>query len=87
MRFIQILCAVLFPFILSTGLNASDGRGLEIAAEADNRDIGFGDTISTMTMTLYDQGRRKIIQSPCYEVILTTKWYCQAESTILAKLN
>jgi hypothetical protein len=55
MRFIQILCAVLFPFILSTGLNASDGRGLEIAAEADNRDIGFGDTISTMTMTLYDQ--------------------------------
>jgi len=55
MRFIQILCAVLFPFILSTGLNASDGRGLEIAAEADNRDIGFGDTISTMTMTLYYQ--------------------------------
>ena len=55
MKFIQILCAVIFPFILSTGLNASDGRGLEIAAEADNRDIGFGDTISTMTMTLYDQ--------------------------------
>ena len=55
MKFIQILCAVIFPFILSTGLNASDGRGLEIAAEADNRDIGFGDTISTMTMPLYDQ--------------------------------
>ena len=55
MKFIQILCALTFPIILATDLNASDVRGLEIAAEADNRDIGFGDTISTMTMTLYDQ--------------------------------
>ena len=55
MKFIQILCAVIFSFTLSTGLSASDGKGLEIATEAVNRVIELGDIIFTRTMTLYDK--------------------------------
>ncbi len=55
MKFMQIIFIAFISCLFAANVYASDGRGLEIATEADVRDNGFGDTTSTMTMTLFDQ--------------------------------
>ena len=55
MKFMQIIFIALVSCLFAVNVYASDGRGLEIATEVDARDNGFGDTTSTMTMTLFDQ--------------------------------
>ena len=51
----RIILIVLFSYLFVESVYASEGKGLEIATEVDVRDRGFGDTTSTMTMTLFDQ--------------------------------
>jgi outer membrane lipoprotein-sorting protein len=57
-RFLAVLAAVLFAATAPTPVAAQataddpEARGLEIAVEVDRRDDGFGDTRSTLTMTL-----------------------------------
>ena len=51
----RIILIVLFSYLFVGSVYASEGKGLEIATEVDVRDRGFGDTTSTMTMTLFDQ--------------------------------
>ena len=55
MKFMKIIFIALISCLFAANVYASDGRGLEIATEVDVRDNGFGDTTSTMTMTLFDQ--------------------------------
>ena len=55
MKFMQIIFIALVSCLFAVNVYASGGRGLEIATEVDARDNGFGDTTSTMTMTLFDQ--------------------------------
>ena len=47
--------AVMAALSVGTIASASPEKGLEIATEADNRDKGFGDSISQMTMVLRDR--------------------------------
>ena len=55
----KLATATIFVAIASAGLTteimASPEKGLEIAIEADNRDKGFGDSTSQMTMILMDK--------------------------------
>ncbi len=51
----RIILIVLLSYLFVGSVYASEGKGLEIATEVDVRDRGFGDTTSTMTMTLFDQ--------------------------------
>ena len=55
MKSTRIILVVLFCYLFVGNVYASEGMGLEIATEVDVRDRGFGDTTSTMTMTLFDQ--------------------------------
>ena len=55
MKSTRIILIVLFSYLFVGSVYASEGKGLEIATEVDVRDRGFGDTTSTMTMTLFDQ--------------------------------
>ena len=55
MKSFRIILIVLFSYLFVGSVYASEGKGLEIATEVDVRDRGFGDTTSTMTMTLFDQ--------------------------------
>ena len=55
MKSTRIILVVLFCYLFVGNVYASEGMGLEIAKEVDVRDRGFGDTTSTMTMTLFDQ--------------------------------
>ena len=54
MKFVQIIFIALISCLFAANVYASNGKGLEIATEVDVRDNGFGDTTSTMTMTLFD---------------------------------
>ena len=55
MKSFRIILIVLFSYLFVGSVYASEGKGLEIATEVDVRDRGFGDSTSTMTMTLFDQ--------------------------------
>ena len=55
MKSTRIILIVLLSYLFVGSVYASEGKGLEIATEVDVRDRGFGDTTSTMTMTLFDQ--------------------------------
>ena len=55
MKSTRIILIVLLSYLFVGSVYASEGKGLEIATEVDVRDNGFGDTTSTMTMTLFDQ--------------------------------
>ena len=55
MKSFRIILIVLLSYLFVGSVYASEAKGLEIATEVDVRDKGFGDTTSTMTMTLFDQ--------------------------------
>ena len=57
--FIALVFAAINP--LTSSAQTPEEKGLEIAQEADRRDLGFGDTSSQMTMTLRNrQGQESI---------------------------
>ena len=51
----SFILAVVCLLISATSVFSSDPEGIRIATEVDMRDRGFGDTTSTMIMTLFDQ--------------------------------
>ncbi|MEN8721104.1 MAG: outer membrane lipoprotein-sorting protein [Oceanococcaceae bacterium] len=54
---LPLLCTLALPAVAQT----PEERGLEIATEADARDAGWGDSASTMTMTLRNkQGQESV---------------------------
>ncbi|NIB38106.1 outer membrane lipoprotein-sorting protein [Pseudomaricurvus alkylphenolicus] len=54
-RFAALLTLAAMTQAEPTSLSASQQLGLEIAREADRRDLGFGDNASELTMTLRNQ--------------------------------
>ena len=53
---------------------ASAEKGLEIAAEVDSRDKGFGDSISQLTMVLADKHGDKKMNRICYSKGGNNSW-------------